>query len=287
MRSHISAALMGLVLGVVSACATQLIVPTQIRQIEDAVEKAEPGDTVFVLNGIYNEQLTMRDSVVLLGEDIQKTVIYGNGIDPVIKGADFARIQNLTVKAGSIGVLCENKRMIIDHVYVTENRQTGIHCLIGLPVIRNCIISRNKWTGIYCESVQGFRGPLEHNVFAENGYSGVMLAGKTNVVLQDNVFANNRQYGIWVSQDSRKSRIAHNSLYNNRNAFNSFALVNNTNSQADPGFAPLVPNTYDYFAFDAPSLSGLGSNSGSIGLTTSQPYDRMSPDSTERTSLGR
>lgn len=254
------------------------MVPKDYEDIETAIEKADGGDTVFVLNGIYEEKIIMRDSVVLLGEDIRKTIIHGNGFQPVVKAADYATVKNVTLKGGSAGILCDNKRMTIDHVFVTENRQTGIHCLISLPTIRNCIISRNKESGIYCESVMSIRGGIEHNVIAENDNCGIMLAGKSNLLIQNNVLCSNGQHGIWVGDDCKKTRIVYNCIYNNRNAYNSNAVVNNTNLPSDPGYLPMVPNTYDYFVFDIQALRERGKDGASIGLTTSTESQKE-PDS--------
>jgi parallel beta-helix repeat protein len=270
LHATIAIVLMVLICAVCSAART-LVVPKDFDEIQAALDKAAGGDTVFVTNGIYEEKLVMRDSIVLLGEDIRKTVIHGNWSKPVIHAADFASVQNLTVKGGGTGILCDNKRMTIDHVFVTENRQTGIHCLISLPTIRNCIITRNKWTGIYCESVLSIRGGFEHNVVAENGYCGIMLAGKSNLLLANNVVCNNRQFGLYLSPEARKTRIVHNCIFGNRNAFNNLAVVNSSNLPSDPGFTPVVPNTYDYFVFDAPHLTGQGTDGSSIGLTSQSP----------------
>jgi hypothetical protein len=256
-----------------------LVVPKDYEDIETAIEKANGGDTVFVTNGTYNEQLVMRDSIILIGEDMLKTVIFGDMNHPVIKGADFSRVENLTIREGGTGILCDNKRMIIEKCFITENKQTGIHCLINLPLIRNCIISRCKWTGVFCESVQSFKFAFEHNVLGENGYCGLMLAGKSNILVQNNVFYNNRQYGLWVGQEARKSRIVHNCLANNRTSFNNYAVVNNTNIATDPGFAPKAPNTYDYTPLDIGPLKGMGTEESSIGLTAEKIVRKTGPDS--------
>ena len=55
--------------------AKKITVPKDEPTIQAGIEKAEPGDTVAVLNGIYNESLVLRDGISLIGETFNKTVI--------------------------------------------------------------------------------------------------------------------------------------------------------------------------------------------------------------------
>ncbi|MFA5771401.1 MAG: NosD domain-containing protein [Thermoplasmata archaeon] len=48
-------------------------------KIQDAINAASPGDTVYVYNGIYNEQITINKAINLTGENSDGTIIKGDG----------------------------------------------------------------------------------------------------------------------------------------------------------------------------------------------------------------
>jgi OOP family OmpA-OmpF porin len=172
----------------------------------------------------------------------------------------------MTIEAGGTGILCKNTNPVIDRVIVRNNKGSGIHCLISLPDIRNSLIYGNKWSGIYCELIANAqRTSISHNLIAANGYSGIMLANKSEILIESNIFLSNKQYGIYVNQDSRRSRIVHNDFFDNRNPVNSFAFINETNVYKDPGLSLPSPLTFSDVAAKASGLKGLGKDHTDIG----------------------
>jgi hypothetical protein len=162
---------------------------------------------------------------------------------------------------------------------IIRDNHTGIHCLISLPEIRNNIIYRNRWTGIFCELVAfGTNTAIEHNIVAENGYSGMVLARKSAVLVQNNVFIDNKQFGIFVDMDSKRSRIIYNCIFNNRRAFNPYAQVDKTNLSIDPGL-PLQPQDGGFIARSAHALKGLGKDGADIGIMSEADIKRIFVDS--------
>jgi len=250
----------------VSASARTIIVPDQFSSVSDAVKNAVEGDTVFIKNGIYNDRVTLSDSLVLIGENIEKTQLWGIESKPVIVGADYCVIKNMTIKGGGTGILSENKKMIIENNIISDNVENGIHCLISLPIIRNNVICRNLWTGIYCQRVRGSRARIEHNIIAESGYSGITTAGRTEIIIENNIIFDNDQFGIFINAESRRTRIEFNCFYKNRKQVNALARINNTNVSKDPFFPPLGQNSYDYLRPVKKTLEGLGKSGDDIGI---------------------
>jgi OmpA-OmpF porin, OOP family len=247
----------------------RITVPKDARTIEAGLEKAEAGDTVFVCKGIYKEQVVLKDEVSLIGESVRETVIRGKGRGIMVKGADKALIRNFTIENGGKGILCENVTMTIEHNCVTGNRSSGIHCLVTLPMIRNNVVYRNGETGIFCETVRSLKTLVEHNAVIENGYSGMMLAGNSEVLIQNNIFLRNKQFGMWVNEGARRSRIVCNDFYLNRDAYNYFAQVDKTNLGVDPGY-PDNAAPADLFAVQARVLKEKGKDGKDIGLISEQ-----------------
>ncbi|MBN1306349.1 MAG: right-handed parallel beta-helix repeat-containing protein [Chitinispirillaceae bacterium] len=242
-----------------------ITVPDQSPNIQTAIEKAESGDTVSVRIGIWNEAVELKDNIALIGESMLETVIRGKKRKPVVIAANGSLIKNCTVINGRTGILCENVDFTIDQVMVRNNRETGIHCLISLPNIYNSVIYRNKANGILCESARSIKTAIMHNIIAENGYCGIMLRGQSEVLIQNNVFLDNRQYGIWGGAEARRSRIVYNDFFNNRSALNTYLAMDASNTTDNPGY-PKRMGEYDFFSTSSIILKGRGKDGATIGL---------------------
>ena len=59
----------------ISADSQTVIVPDDYSKIQDAINAAEDGDTIFVKKGTYYETLVVNKSVILIGENKEKTLI--------------------------------------------------------------------------------------------------------------------------------------------------------------------------------------------------------------------
>jgi len=247
----------------------KIVVPKDFSSIQKAIDEASERDTVFVLNGVYKESIILKDYVTVIGQEAEKTVIHGNGSKPVVEGANHTVLKNVTVENGGTGILCKNTNPIIERTIVRNNKRTGIHCLISLPEIKNNLIYGNKWSGIYCELITNAqRTSINHNLIADNGYGGIMLANKSEVLIESNVLLLNKQYGIYVNEDSKRSRIVYNDFYENREPFNSYAVINETNISRDPGLLTSDFGSFSGVAGKAAGLKGMGKDGSDIGPLT-------------------
>ncbi|MDO5576184.1 MAG: hypothetical protein Q4F84_03825, partial [Fibrobacter sp.] len=127
----ISRVILLVVLSSIAAGSKTFTVPTDIKTIQDCIDKAEEGDTVFVKKGIYREQLTLKDNVSLIGESATETILRGAGYGVMVTGADNALISGFTIENGNVGIRCSNVIPIIENVVVRSNKETGIHCIIA------------------------------------------------------------------------------------------------------------------------------------------------------------
>lgn len=249
-----------------------LLVPQNYGLIQAAIDSSEAGDTVFVSNGVYKENIALRDSVALIGASSERVVIAGDKRKPVVKGAQGATLRHVTVEGGHTGVLCANVFMAIEGCVIRGNRVSGIHCIITMPVIRNNIIFRNGGSGVFCETTRSHRGAIVHNLIAENTYSGVHLAGYSEVLLEHNVLYFNKQYGVFAADGTRRSRLSHNALYGNRHACNALTMVDLTNVYYDPAFKFSSANGYDFLDARPEAYRGRGKEGRDIGLERRSYY---------------
>ena len=74
-------------------------VPQDYPTIQKAIDAAALGDTVFVKNGIYSEDIRIYKQISLIGESEEDTVIIGSGVGGVITiSSDNVKISGFTVK---------------------------------------------------------------------------------------------------------------------------------------------------------------------------------------------
>lgn len=258
--------------------ARKLVVPHDFPTIHIALGEASAGDTVFVTPGIYRENIALPDNVILLGQDMLRTIINGRGKAPCIIGADGAVVSGFTITNGTVGILSRNTIFKIERNFIVGNRGTGIHAHISLPDIKNNVIMRNDWSGIFLESVRGTRTAVSSNVIIENGYSGIFCANATEVLVKNNILEGNHHYGLYASPQARRTRITYNSFYNNRQGFSRNALVNKTNV-SEPSFyrAPRFPD-YNFYLADSSPLKGKGENGIDIGLLSAEGFAKLDTD---------
>ena len=67
-------------------------------RIQDAIDAADEGDTIFVYGGTYRENLIIDKTLSLVGEDMNNTIIDGGGkVDVVYVSADWVNITGFTL----------------------------------------------------------------------------------------------------------------------------------------------------------------------------------------------
>lgn len=258
--------------------ARKIIVPHDFPRIHDALGECDAGDTVFVVAGIYYENIAVPDYVVLTGQEMTKTIIDGGRRGPCITGSDGAVIENFTIRNGTVGIICKNTRPIIKKNFIVDNKGAGIHVLVSLPQIENNIIYRNEWTGIFLESVRGTRTSIEHNVITQNGYSGIFCAHRTEILIRNNCITENKQYGIFVSPEAKRTRIIHNNIFHNRHPFNSNAVIHQSNISKDPMFISPSHPDYNFFVKPVSSCKKAGDKGSDIGLITEKMISELGND---------
>jgi parallel beta-helix repeat protein len=208
------------VVSTTGALAVTVVVPDDFPTIQQAIDAASAGDTVYVRASTYYEHLTIGKSLTIEGEDRNTTIVDGSGSGNVIyASADYVTIDGLTVANGEDGIkLIAN--YTIDHftirnAVITGNSAYGFEAghnnSSSYHTIENCIFSYNAT----CFYAHQFGNSVIRNcqVF-ENG-AGFLVGWGSNTTISQNVFHDNTG-SICIHIDSGTyNTIEDNELYDN------------------------------------------------------------------------
>jgi nitrous oxidase accessory protein len=169
------------------------------RNITSGLEHAKDGNTIFVKAGTYREHVVVNESVSLIGEDRNSTIIDGNGNGTVISiTANNVSIEGLTIEWSGQGP--NDCGISIDHStgnYISHNTITNDYEGIGLYSSSNNVVSGNNITdsyygiGLYSSSNNVVSG----NNITDNYYEGIGFYYSGNNVVSGNTITDN-YYGI-------------------------------------------------------------------------------------------
>jgi len=192
-------------------------------QIQDAIDVASDGDTVFVNSGIYYENIFVDKAIDLIGEDKNSTFIdggeSGNVIDVIV---DMVNISGFTIRNSEKNL--ENASLVYAGIYAKSSFNNFFDCVIidchlgvilensSNTYVNNCMIDSNFgginfFNSLNCEIINCtilFNDPLFGISFQKTNYS---------TIFNCNVSSNNA-FGLAMSESSNNT-IYHNHFYNN------------------------------------------------------------------------
>lgn len=186
--------------------------------IQEAVDSAKKGDTVFLKPGAYAQDLTIhsKDKIKLVGAGVDKVTMLGRddlvGVLHVGKwpyGATDIEISGLTINehgGHALGIF-NGKGITLRNL-----RVKGM--LFGQQVqdvrIEDCVIGGSETTGVQFSDSQAV---LVGNVIHDNDH-GVNIAGKSDVRLERNVILRSLFEAVVVN-DKAKASLVGNTLVKN------------------------------------------------------------------------
>lgn len=248
--------------------------PGNYTKIQDAIDNASDGDTVFVYNGTYYEDVWVNKSINLIGEDRNITTIEAN-VYSIYLIADWVNISGFTITNGSnFGIVVRSEENTIssnnilnnykgvDLEYsnynnisgnIISNNTFGVHLdtYNSNNIIKGNFINSNYYDGVvlyrHCDY-----NVIFGNIFNANG-KGIRIGfNSINNIIRGNKITSNYLYGIQIYSSCTNNVIYHNNLINN----NITAFDGSTNSWYN---ATLQEGNYydDYNGSDATG-DGIG-----------------------------
>ncbi len=175
------------------------------KTIKQAIKKGDRKTEIHVAKGVYEENITLKKGMELLGEDKDNTVIKAKkSSQSTVTMEDDSKIDGFTIKRGKRGVLIKKSAKVS---------------------IIDCIIKYNKRDGIF---IQGGDTKKSHQVVIsesevrDNGQAGIYSTGARRIVIMNSEIHNNKSDGVDLAQGT-SAWIAKNKIKNNKGS--GFKLV--------------------------------------------------------------
>lgn len=179
--------------------------------IQDAVDRAMKGDTVFIKEGVYPQDLTIhsKEKLTIVGAGVDKVILQGRGemvgvlhVGKWPYGATNIEIRDLTIQEHGGHALG-----IFNGTHITLRRLHVRGMVFGQQVqqvlIEDCVIGESETTGIHVTDSQVM---LKGNIIRDNDH-GVNITGKSDVRLEHNIITRNLFEAVVVSDQSHAALI--------------------------------------------------------------------------------
>lgn len=179
--------------------------PNNFTLIQDAIDNSTDGDTVYVFNGIYFENIIITSNIALIGECKETTIIDGLKKGTVIDiQKSFVNVKGFTIINSGTGFhqagisACTDENVISDIIFSNN----GIGVLVAYYHLNNQIYScyfHNNTEGIYVEkNSQAGSGKtyVHHNTIEENK-NGIHVELSSDTIIENNVIYQNK-VGLYI-----------------------------------------------------------------------------------------
>jgi cell division septation protein DedD len=237
--------------------AHTITVPDDYPTIQSAIDAANAGDTIFVRNGSYQQNLNLNKAVALVGESRESTSIWGwprwawdQGAVAVTVSADGASITNFTIFAGHSEVWAALFLSNVTEVNISGNTIWGSdsHCVLISSSSFNTFLDNN------IEICELWASSSNNLFFGNNVWYQIMIDGSS---------FNNTLYGNIINAASTSS-------INNWNA--TYPLGGNYWGGGYTGVdLKKGPNQ------DQPGHDGIGDTAYAINANNTDYYPLMKP----------
>jgi parallel beta-helix repeat protein len=158
-------------------------VPGDYATIQAAITAASSGDTIYVAAGTYNEDITLKDGVDVLGAGADVTTIHGSHTGPVVTATaitstttlDGFKIENGAAGYGG-GMYNSGASPVVSNCVFDGNTTSGngggMYCYsYSSPTITSCTFTNNTATA--------WGGGIDCEVYSSPTITNCVIAGNT------------------------------------------------------------------------------------------------------------
>jgi len=241
--------------------AGTIIVPDDYPTIQEAINNAGNGDTIYVTNGRYFENIIINKSLSLVGESKQNAIIDGSSLSTTINvTACNVTISDLRIQNGKPNIHLErsNYSTITNNIITNDATYLAMGIYLNFSSYSN--ISQNtvkrQTRGIY---VDGNFNEISRNTVTANRDFGIRLGRHAEArynVVSGNIITNHKAVagspGIWLNPLASNNTISSNTITSCRHGIRSEGSSNNSIYQND-----IMANTYYAVYFYSSSYGNI------------------------------
>ena len=198
--------------------------------IQDLIDNASVGDTIYIPSGTYYENIIINKSISLVGEDKNTTIIDGCEIgDVVYISSDWVNVSGFTIRNCSyyehgIMLYSTNNSTIMDNI-ISDNTIGLYQVLCVNNTISGNNISSNKYWGIGLDIGTNYN-TISGNNISDNSI-GLNLHHSNSNNISGNYIISNREYGISLHYLCNKTFISNNNYDVNLFSYGNNIIYNN------------------------------------------------------------
>ena len=191
--------------------------------IQDAIDDAENGDTIYVYNGTYSEGIIIDKTINLIGEERDTTIIDSTNINDVtvfiMYGANGVTVSGFTIKNDEIDTYAVSINMFSDYNIIENNIIKNREGILmekqeGLVSAGNIISNNNISTWIHGIDLDySDNNIIRENIITDCGDGAISLSNSVNNTIIDNILIDNNQ-GIFLLSSSNYNNISDNFISN-------------------------------------------------------------------------
>ncbi len=187
--------------------------------INTAVNQCQPGDSIYIFSGIYNENIIINKSINLLGEGYKNVIVDGQeDCFSFIIDSSNVLLENLTIQNADFGV------------YISLN--------ISNVAIKKCVFSNNS-AGVFLQNLSQ-NNNISNSLFNYNN-DGIRMYSSSNNQIRNNIFRFTPSKSLYLSDNCKNNIIASNFFDEEASVVlerwsNNNSIVSNTFLKSDISF---------------------------------------------------
>ena len=221
----------GFYLNDVKAQPKTVVVPDDFSSIQEAIDTASDGDTVYVKTGAYHENVRINKSISLIGENVDSTVIDGNPPEgyriPITIESDNVSVSGFKILYGFNGIGVG----AVKFCSISGNRISGNQHGVVLVKSSYCNVTKNYFELIGLSSaiqLNYAHNNLVSGNYIDNCTEGIQIwQSSYNKTVTENTIKNCKDVAIRL-QNADNNTITRNDVSNSGTGTTIYVANNNT-----------------------------------------------------------